>query len=163
MVNSSVLYLSASFISDFYEETPNIPAYLNDSRFDHIELPWLANYKPTTNTSKKIAEDAAHVIINYKDKSKILISKGIMSTRDLFLVKSIEDYCSEATLLWFIESLKSKSVTDRFHKSCLASNIFQDNETNEVKPFDAFDTNYYLQLVVLNKVEKLSHVDSSVF
>lgn len=148
-----------NLISDSYEETAQIPVYLNDTRFDHIELPWLDNCKPVKLTKEcqpqKLPQEKpapvkneAPICKHEKDKSKILISKGVMSTQDLFFVKSIEEYCSETTLIWFIESLKNKYVPDRFHKSCLARDICcADYKVNEGS-FNGLDTNYYFNLMV---------------
>lgn len=157
--------------TDYYEESTEIPAYLNDSRFDHIELPWLNNCEPvklsnepqkqktSQEKSAAVKPERQHseepIVENEEDKSKILISQGILTTRDLFFVKSIEQYCSESTLIWFIESLKRKALPDRFHRSCLAKDLYDDilyndasNNDDHVELFNSLNANYYFELVV---------------
>lgn len=148
----------------YYEETSESPAYLNDSRFNHIELPWLANCKPV-KIPKKPQQPASQeqeppvrsenedieepTVINEKDNTKILISQGILTKQDLFFVKSIEDYCSESTLIWFIESLKNKSIPNRFRRSCLARDLcYVDSSNDQLKLSNRMNASYYFDLVI---------------
>ncbi|KAJ2948088.1 hypothetical protein O0L34_g9885 [Tuta absoluta] len=161
------LLASDDELPNFYEEEADIPAYQNDNRFDIIDFPWINNKKVLDQCSPKSishssdegkdlpkpyvpepqqAAETNTKNVTDKEKSRVkkLITKGILNKCDIFCVKCIADFSSDASLLWFVKFLMQKDMLSEYYflKSCLVQDFFNENSVIQQQVVDCETHNF---------------------
>lgn len=125
------------------EETPDIPAYQNENRFDSLDFPWLEITRElelcgqNTNISSSCSSLSECDEQTYSEliQGKKILLKGVLSTQDILCMKYIGELSSDATLHWFISFLMHKDLQSNYNflKSCLVTDVLSEkNGTIEV-------------------------------
>ncbi|XP_013197067.2 uncharacterized protein LOC106140087 [Amyelois transitella] len=118
--------------NDYIEETPDIPAYKNDRRFDVIHFPWVQKFlKKNIEKSTEAWKPYLYSTINertilkktneLKCGEKLLVTEGVLTQGDILCLKCIESSCSDSTLLWLVNFFIYKDLQSNFDflKTCL--------------------------------------------
>ncbi|CAK1602292.1 unnamed protein product [Parnassius mnemosyne] len=112
-----ILESDDEFPDDFIEP-PDIPAYLNDHRFEPIKFDWIYN-KNIGNKNLNVPNNKTKNILIYDKCNK----KGLLSKYDMYCLKSLENKIADNTLLWFVNYLMCKDMQSqyKFLRSCLVN------------------------------------------
>ncbi|XP_045495320.1 uncharacterized protein LOC123694062 [Colias croceus] len=120
-----------------YNENPEIPAYVNDERFNPIVFRWIdnpemqAHFSNTANKQTESLNECQNETDDTleKDLEKKYITKGYLSKQDLLCVKYIAGSVPDALIFWFVDFLVRKNIQSKYQgrfKSCLVSTFPSD-------------------------------------
>ncbi|XP_022130247.1 uncharacterized protein LOC111003834 [Pieris rapae] len=101
-----------------YQEEPELPAYLNDYRFEPIVFKWIENYVSVSQQKRKS--------LNSDNNRNEYITTGYLSQKDLFCLKAVAKTSSDDTFLWLVDFFVRKDIQSRYGsnlKSCLIVNF----------------------------------------
>lgn len=155
-------FLIFIFLGD-YKEIADIPAYKDDNRFEIIKFPWITDRNLDKRKSyscheANIIEDILKSKLEHLGRGeKILLKKGVLSTRDLICLKSVKEFGETActfdsliTLYWFTEFLVRQDLQAdyKFLKSCLVKDLTCDLSHKNDCITDSNDNLYKLNILI---------------
>ncbi|XP_045540221.1 uncharacterized protein LOC123722433 [Papilio machaon] len=148
---------------DNFFETAEVPAYLDDDRFEEIEFSWIKHNKLLKNEPNPIKEKPTNVeveskkIVEQNRLSNRHIVKGTLSKCDILCLKSVEKKIPNDILLWFANFLMFKDMQSHFMtpKSCLVSEPvsvkIERQENNINKPDNVSHRGKFTYRVIISK------------
>ncbi|CAG4977789.1 unnamed protein product [Parnassius apollo] len=123
---------------DAFIEPPDIPAYLNDNRFDIIKFDWIYNKNigdKNLNVPDMVPNNNTKNVFLH-NKCNVGLKKGLLNKLDVYCLKSLENKIADNTLLWFVNFLMCKDMQSqyKFLRSCLVNeDVYTFNQCKKEK------------------------------